>query len=90
MVGVHWPLDILAGAFGGWLCAVAAHGLAHRTRSFGEREWVQWILGALVAACAVAMALGQPDDYPQAVYFQRAIGICCLAAAAARLKRAAA
>ena len=88
VVGVHWPLDILAGAFGGWLCAVAAHWLANRTRSFGEREWVQWILGALVAACAMAMALGQPDDYPQAVYFQRAIGICCLVAAALRLRRA--
>jgi hypothetical protein len=49
---------------------------------------VQWILGALAAACAVAMALGQPDDYPQAVYFQRAIGICCLVAAALRLRRA--
>ena len=23
VVGVHWPLDILAGAFGGWFCAVA-------------------------------------------------------------------
>ncbi len=88
VVGVHWPLDILAGAFGGWLAAVAAHWLGQRTRSFGEREWVQWILCALLAACAVAMALGRPDDYPQAVYLQRAIGICCLVAAALRLRRA--
>ena len=88
VVGVHWPLDILAGAFGGWLGAVAAHWLGSRTRSFGEREWVQWILCALLAVCAVAMALGRPDDYPQAVYFQRLIGICCLVAAALRLRRA--
>ena len=88
VVGVHWPLDILAGAFGGWLCAVAAQWLARRTRGFGEREWVQWILGGLLAVCAVALALGQPDDYPQAIVLQRVIGICCLAAAALRLRRA--
>jgi hypothetical protein len=88
VVGVHWPLDVLAGAFGGWLCAVAAYRLGNLTRNFGEREWVQWILGALVAACAVAMAFGLPDDYPQALLLQRAIGICCLVAAALRLRRA--
>jgi hypothetical protein len=89
VVGVHWPLDILAGAFGGWLCAVLAHWLGQRTRNFGERPWVQWILAALLAACAVALVAGYPDDYPQALVFQRVIGICCLAAAALRLRRAA-
>jgi membrane-associated phospholipid phosphatase len=89
VVGVHWPLDILAGAFGGWLCAVAARRLGDRTRSFGERAWVQWVLGALLAACALALVAGYPDDYPQAVLFQRVVGICCLGAAALRLRRAA-
>jgi len=88
VVGVHWPLDILAGAFGGWLAAVCALWLAQRTQRFGERPFVQWTLAALLAACAVALVLGYPGDYPQAVLFQRVIGICCLAAAAARLKRA--
>jgi membrane-associated phospholipid phosphatase len=89
VVGAHWPLDILAGAFGGWLCAVLAIWLGECTRSFGERVSVQWILAALLAACAVVLVLGYPDDYAQAVLFQRVIGICCLAAAAARLRRAA-
>jgi membrane-associated phospholipid phosphatase len=88
IVGVHWPLDILAGAFGGWLCAVFAIWLGVRTRRFGEHPAVQAALALLLAACAVALVAGYPNDYPQAVLFQRVIGICCLAAAAARLRRA--
>jgi membrane-associated phospholipid phosphatase len=89
VVGVHWPLDILAGAFGGWLCAVLAVWLGGRTRRFGEHPAVQATLAVLLAACAAALVAGYPDDYPQAVLFQRVIGICCLAAAALRLRRAA-
>ena len=91
VVGVHWPLDILAGAFGGWLSAVLALDIGRRTFAFGARPWVQWALGLFLAFCAAWLVVGHPrSGYPQADLFQRAIGICCLAAAAARLKRAAA
>jgi len=91
VVGVHWPLDILAGAFGGWLSAVLAIELGRRTYSFGMKPWVQWALALFLAACAAWLVIGHPrSGYPQADLFQRAIGICCLAAAAARLRRAAA
>jgi membrane-associated phospholipid phosphatase len=91
VVGVHWPLDILAGAFGGWLSAVLALELGRRTYWLGSKAWVQWSLGLFLAACAVFLAFGpNKSGYPQAEVFQRAIGICCLGAAAARLKRAAA
>jgi membrane-associated phospholipid phosphatase len=87
VVGVHWPLDILAGAFGGWLCAALALWLAARTEGLGRQPAVQWLLAALLAACAVALALGHPDDYPRAELFERAIGLACLAAAAAAVWR---
>jgi membrane-associated phospholipid phosphatase len=91
VVGVHWPLDILAGAFGGWLSAVCALYLGRKTYSLGGKPWVQWALGLFLAVCAAWLVIGHPrSGYPQADLFQRAIGICCLAAAAARLKRAAA
>jgi membrane-associated phospholipid phosphatase len=91
VVGAHWPLDILAGAFGGWLAAVLALELARRTARFGQRRPVQWAIALFLAVCAAWLVIGHPDSgYPQADTFQRAIGICCLAAAAARLRRAAA
>ena len=87
VVGVHWPLDILAGAFGGWLSAVLALPLARWTEKLGRHWAVQWLLALLLGACAVALALGHPDDYPRAALFERAIGLACLAAAAAALWR---
>lgn len=87
-VGVHWPLDLLAGAFGGWLAAAAGLWLANRTLAFGTRPSVQWTLGVLLVACAAVLVIGHPrNDYPQADLFIRAIGLACLLGAGARLNR---
>ena len=82
VVGVHWPLDVLGGAFGGWLAA--ALGLkAAQHMPFGLRPTTQWVISAALAGCAGALLIGYPNDYPQALWFQRAIGVISLAAFAA-------
>ena len=87
VVGVHWPLDILAGAFGGWVSAVVAIAISQKTIHFGAKPWVQWALGIFLAVCAAWLVIGHPrSGYPQADLFQRAIGICCLVALAFRLE----
>jgi membrane-associated phospholipid phosphatase len=81
-VGVHWPLDVLGGAFGGWLAA--ALGLKAAVQMpFGLCPTTQWVITTALAGCAVALLMGYPTDYPQALWFQRAIGTVCLAAFAA-------
>src|SRR5260221_14243842 len=58
VVGVHWPLDILAGAFGGWLCAVAGLWIGQRPAHFGAPPPAKRALGAFLAARAVVLVLG--------------------------------
>jgi len=88
VVGVHWPLDILAGAFGGWLSAAAALWIAQRTSAFGAKQWVQWILGCLLIACSLVLIYGNSKSgYPVTLDFQRALGLACLLFAGARLIR---
>ena len=88
VVGVHWPLDILAGAFGGWLAAVAGLWLSRRTLGFGLKPRVQWILGCLLIICSSVLVFGHHrSGYPQADFFQRTIGLACLLFAGARLIR---
>jgi membrane-associated phospholipid phosphatase len=78
-VGVHWPLDLLAGACGGWLAAVLGLKLGARL-SFGLTPWAQWIIALAFAGCAVALLAGYDTGYPQAIWFQRAIAVLCLGA----------
>lgn len=88
VVGVHWPLDLLAGAFGGWLSAAGAIWLGARTQRVGMKPAVQWTIGLLLVLCAALLVIGHPkNDYPQADLLLRALGLACLFAAGARLNR---
>ncbi len=88
VVGVHWPLDVLAGIFGGWLCIALALVLGRKTFAFGSQPWVQWVLGILLIGCAGILVYGHPwSGYPQTIPFQRILGLACLLFAGARLIR---
>lgn len=88
VVGVHWPLDILAGAFGGWLSAVLGLALGQLTAPAGARTWVQWVMGAVLAGCAFTLILGYNTGYDSGA-FQAALGALCLIAALIALRRGA-
>lgn len=88
VVGVHWPLDVLAGAFGGWLSAVLGIYLGQATARAGAQAWVQWTIGVVLAGCALALILGYNTGYDSRA-FQVAIGALCLIAALLTFRRGA-
>lgn len=76
-VGVHWPLDVLGGAFGGWLSAVFGTLLAQRWR-WGVSRSGKWILGLALAGCAIALLISPDTSYPDAITLQRGLALVCL------------
>ncbi len=76
-VGVHWPLDVLGGAFGGWLSAVFGTLLAQRWR-WGVSRSGKWILGLALAACTLALLISPDASYPDTIMFQRLLALICL------------
>jgi membrane-associated phospholipid phosphatase len=77
VLGVHWPLDLLGGAFGGWLAAAIGMRAAANV-PFGLRPSAQLIIALTLAGCAVALLIGSPTDYPEALWLQRAVGAVSL------------
>lgn len=78
VVGAHWPLDILGGAFGGWLGAVLGVTLARRwpapaawTYRFGS--------GLALLGCNLSLLLLHDSGYPAALWLQRGIGLLATA-----------
>ncbi len=79
VAGVHWPLDLCGGAFGGWVAAVLGLKIALHLRC-GLHPAVQWIMALALAGCAVALLAGYDTGFAQALWFQRAIAVVSLAA----------
>lgn len=75
-VGVHWPLDVLAGVFGGWLAALGGHWWAQAWPR-GNDKRVQIFLAVLLTLCALALPF-HDTGYPQARPLQVVIAIAAL------------
>src|SRR6185503_7716204 len=76
VVGAHWPLDVLAGAFGGWIAAALGVVCAERWR-FGPR--LEVLATLIFLAAAVLLLSGHNGRYPDAGWLARLIGFCAIA-----------
>lgn len=68
-VGAHWPVDVLAGASGGWLAGLSGAGVAGvagRFPALRQSLRNQRVLGAVLGATGLWL-LWRPTDYPQGV-----------------------
>lgn len=73
VVGAHWPLDILAGAFGGWIAAVIGVTLSLKWAAPMGRT-AQTVIGLVLLACGLALLFWHDVQYP-AVVLQMGIGV---------------
>lgn len=76
VVGAHWPMDVMAGAFIGWMSGVIS------MRLVGDRAWMTHrvavgILTLAFAGCAVALFFTR-TGYPGTFGVQVVVGVVCL------------
>ncbi|MEQ1533495.1 MAG: phosphatase PAP2 family protein [Sideroxydans sp.] len=84
--GVHWPLDVLGGMFGGWLAALAAQWLGLRWR-VGLHAYAQRAISLLLLLIAGWMLLRTPHDFIDTNPFQMGLAAMAIAVAAPGLLR---
>jgi len=77
MVGVHWPLDVLAGAVAGWMAAITALQLTAR-RNWKTCGWAGFAAGLVLLGVAASLLMSQHIGLPAVMPLQRALGALCL------------
>jgi membrane-associated phospholipid phosphatase len=75
--GVHWPVDVLGGMFGGWLSALAGIWLSQRWQA-GLNIRKQQVLALLVTLSAVWSVFYYDSGLPGTWLFQFIITAVCL------------
>jgi len=80
--GVHWPLDVLGAAFGGWIVAMAAIWLAQHW-SAGLNIWLQRTLAVILAVLSFWSVWTLWHDfeevYPGTGFMQVSVLLICVA-----------
>lgn len=79
-IGVHWPLDVIAGAFIGLASAWAAVHLAHRLR-WGVNPYLHFGIVALASVAAVLLVVDD-SGYDSSLWIRLPIAVAALGAAA--------
>lgn len=76
--GVHWPMDVLGGALGGWMAAVIGNWIGLQWRA-GLHQNVQRVIALLLFSVAVWVVFRSPVDFQQTREFQVVVAIAALA-----------
>lgn len=84
--GVHWPMDVLGGAFGGWLAAAAGIGLARRWQA-GLNRRAQQAFAIIILVLGAAATWYVNKGFPDTWLLQSAITAVSLALSAPGLWR---
>jgi membrane-associated phospholipid phosphatase len=74
VVGVHWPVDVLAGAAFGWIAVWAGLRLAEHSR-WGWTGWGRKILGAVLLSACVVLFFEDFTGCAPIIGFQRAVAV---------------
>jgi len=82
-VSAHWPLDVLAGAFGGWLAACAGWAWSYRWQ-WGRGRVGQRVLAGLLTVAAAYLLVGYDARYHEADTLKEFIAVLVLAVGAWR------
>ncbi len=84
IVGVHWPLDVLAGAGLGWLAAIGGTVLARYWRWGQTLDGRRWMT-LLLTGCGLALLTIFETGYPQTDKWQHILAVLCLSLAGYQL-----
>ena len=86
VVGIHWPLDILAGALIGWMSAWLGLILLKQYGLMINQSGYKILAGLLMIAAFVLLFFHN-TGYTQAVWMQRGIALICITAGGYEVQR---
>ncbi len=83
-VGAHWPVDVLAGASGGWLAGLSGAAVARRFASLWKPVVAQRVMGGALLG-VLAWLLRHPVEYPLGAAVVWVAGACVLVTVTAQI-----